>query len=61
MLNAPKNCLKLNGSIFVRFYVHSEIESAQKKILLVVYEISGLFLKILTSDEKYSLSVKAIV
>ena len=60
-LKGPKHCLNLQGSIFVRFFDDAEWKSAQKTFFLVVSEILGLFLNILTSDEEYSLSVKASV
>ena len=30
MLKGPKDCLNLHGSIFLRFFDHSEMESALK-------------------------------
>ena len=55
MLKGPRDCLNLHGSIFVIFLDDSE------RSVLVVSEILRLFVNILTPDEKYSLSLKAIV
>ena len=35
MLKCPKDCLNLHGSIFVRFFDHSERKSSQKIIFLL--------------------------
>ena len=54
-------CLNLHGSIFVIFFYHSEKKVSSKNSVLVVSEILRLFVNILTSDDKYSLSAKASV
>ena len=60
MLKGPKDCLNLHGSIFVIFFVTLE-RSQSKTSVLVVSQTLRLFSKIMTPDEKYSLSVKASV
>ena len=59
MLKGPKHCLNLHGSIFVRFFDHSEKKISLKNSVLVVSEILRLFVNILTPDDKYFLPVKA--
>ena len=54
-------CLNLHGSICVIFFDYSERKSAHKNSFLEVSEILRLFVSILTADNKYILSVKAIV
>ena len=61
MLKGPKECLNMHGSIFVIIFDHSEKKIRPKISVLVVSEILWLFVKILTPDEKYSLSVKVRV
>ena len=61
MLKGPKECLNMHGSIFVIIFDHSEKKIRPKISVLVVSEILWLFVKILTPDEKYSLSVKVSV
>ena len=61
MLRGPKNCLNPDGSIFLKFFDHSETKSAPKTLFLAVSEILRLFVNILAPDDKYSLSVKASV
>ena len=61
MLNGPKHCSKLQGSILFIFFI-----SLWKKInltnsVLVVSEILRQFVNILTTDDKYSHSVKGSV
>ena len=61
MLRGSKRCLNEHGRFFVVFFDQSETKSPQKNFVLVASEILKLFVDILTSDEKYSLSVKASV
>ena len=57
MLSGPKHCLNLHGCIFVIFFDEFE----EKISVSVVSESLRLFANILTTDDKYSLSVKASV
>ena len=61
MLRGPKHCLNQHGSIFVVFFDQYEKKNRWKNIVSVVSEISRLFINILTSDDKTSLSVKVNV
>ena len=61
MVKEPKDWLNLHGSIFVIFFDHSEKKFNSKKCFLVKSEILRPFLNLLTSDQKYSLSVKPSV
>ena len=51
--------LKSARQFFCHFFWILRRKSGQKKYILVVSEILRLFFKILTPDEKYSISVKA--
>ena len=51
MLNGPKDCLNLHAGIFVIFFDY----------YLVVSENLGLFVKVVTRDEKSFFAVKASV
>ena len=59
MLNGPKHCLNVHGSIFVIFFWSFRKKISSKNSVLVVSEILRLLVNILTHDDKYSLSVKA--
>ena len=61
ILNGPKHCLNPHGSIFVISFDHLERKSSKKALFLEVSEILSLFVNILLTDEKYSLSVEARV
>ena len=57
-LKGPKNCSNLNGSSFVIFF--DQCERTSKNSVLIVSEILWLFVNVLTTDDNYSLSVKAL-
>ena len=58
MLEGPKHCWNLQGSICVIFFDHSERTSFWTSFILVISGILRLFVNILTLDGKYFLSVK---
>ena len=60
IVKAPKHCINLHGSFFV-FFSSLWKQISSKNSVLVVSEISRLFLNIFTPDDNYSLSVKASV
>ena len=55
----PERLLKSARQFLCHFFLSLRRKSDQKKYILVVSEILRLFFKILTPDEKYSISVKA--
>ena len=61
MLKCPKDRLNLHSSIFSHIFLSLWNKIYSKKFVLVVFEILRLFVKILTPDDKYSLSVKPSV
>ena len=61
ILQGPKHCLNLHGSIFCYIFWSLWKEISPKSSFLEVSKILTLSVNILTSDEKYSLSVKASV
>ena len=61
MLKGAKDRLNLRGSIFVIFFWYLWKEISSKSFVSFVCETLRRFVKILTPDEKYSLSVKMSV
>ena len=61
MLKGPKHCSKLHGSILLVFFKSLWKKICLKSSVFIVSEILRQFVKIVTPDDKYSLSVKGIV
>ena len=60
-VKGAERLLETARQTFVIFFDHSEKKISSKSSFLVVSEILRLIVIILTTDEKYSLSVKASV
>ena len=52
ILKMPNDCWSLNGSTFTKFIDHCEGNLDKKESLLVICKILGLFVNILTADDK---------
>ena len=61
MLKGLKHCSNLHGGIFVGYFDNIEKKISLKSCVLVVCETLRLFVKLLTTDDKYSVSVKTSV